>query len=251
MRIAVRLDDINPHMNYEKFWKVKEMLDRYEVCPLIGVVPDNQDIKIEAGKAIEGYNKMLLALKESGWIIAMHGVTHKYLKGGNNKSEFCGLDYEEQYRILKMGKEKLELQIQEKIKIFFAPANNHDDNTLLALKELGFTHISYGQNDNIFRENLVFIPIASGIRQVYRLLRLQSGRSGVTTLVIHPNAVSRKLLRRYDKLLEEGYKKKKLVNYGELLLEEVHEKNMKWIQNQEKINSLELLLSRIKRRSHT
>jgi hypothetical protein len=43
MKIAVRLDDITPDMDWERFYKFKALLDRYQVKPLIGVVPDNRD----------------------------------------------------------------------------------------------------------------------------------------------------------------------------------------------------------------
>ena len=43
MKIAVRLDDITPDMDWESFLRFKELLDRYQVKPLIGIVPDNQD----------------------------------------------------------------------------------------------------------------------------------------------------------------------------------------------------------------
>ena len=39
MKIAVRLDDITPDMDWEGFLCFKELLDRYQVKPLIGVVP--------------------------------------------------------------------------------------------------------------------------------------------------------------------------------------------------------------------
>ena len=43
MKIAVRLDDITPDMDWERFLKFKALLDRYQVKPLIGVVPQNRD----------------------------------------------------------------------------------------------------------------------------------------------------------------------------------------------------------------
>ena len=43
MNITVRLDDITPDMDWERFYKFKALLDQYQVKPLIGVVPDNRD----------------------------------------------------------------------------------------------------------------------------------------------------------------------------------------------------------------
>ena len=40
---TIRLDDITPDMNWEKFYKVKEILDEFQIKPLIGVVPNTLD----------------------------------------------------------------------------------------------------------------------------------------------------------------------------------------------------------------
>ena len=42
-KCMIRLDDITPDMNWEGFYRAKEIFDRYQICPLIGVVPDNND----------------------------------------------------------------------------------------------------------------------------------------------------------------------------------------------------------------
>ena len=49
MKVAVRLDDITPDMDWERFLKFKELLDRYQVKPLIGVVPENRDENLKSG----------------------------------------------------------------------------------------------------------------------------------------------------------------------------------------------------------
>ena len=43
MKIAIRMDDITPDMNWDNFLALKALFDRYHICPLIGVVPDNRD----------------------------------------------------------------------------------------------------------------------------------------------------------------------------------------------------------------
>lgn len=43
MKIAIRMDDITPDMDWEKFIEFKGLLDEYGIKPLIGVVPDNRD----------------------------------------------------------------------------------------------------------------------------------------------------------------------------------------------------------------
>ena len=40
MKIAVRMDDITPDMDWEKFEAFKTILDKYNIKPLLGIVPD-------------------------------------------------------------------------------------------------------------------------------------------------------------------------------------------------------------------
>ena len=59
MKIAVRLDDITPDMDYEKFHKMKKILDTYQINPLIGVVPFNRDSILMKNPVIEDFCKSI------------------------------------------------------------------------------------------------------------------------------------------------------------------------------------------------
>ena len=98
MKVAVRLDDITPDMDWERFLKFKELLDRYQVKPLIGVVPENRDENLKSeykkwDKGPDDFWGYIRGLQKEGWVIAMHGLYHIYTtkKGGlfplNNFSE--------------------------------------------------------------------------------------------------------------------------------------------------------------------
>ena len=41
-----RMDDITPAMNWERFRKIEDLFKKYDIRPLIGVVPDNRDPKL-------------------------------------------------------------------------------------------------------------------------------------------------------------------------------------------------------------
>ena len=47
MKITIRMDDITPDMDFEKFTRFKTILDKHGIKPLIGVVPDNKDKKLQ------------------------------------------------------------------------------------------------------------------------------------------------------------------------------------------------------------
>ena len=80
MKIAIRLDDITPTMDWQKFFAFKELLDRYGLKPLIGVVPSNQDPMLSLERKREDFWNMILKLQQEGWVVAMHGCTHIYDK---------------------------------------------------------------------------------------------------------------------------------------------------------------------------
>ena len=43
LNILIRFDDICPTMDYSQFKKATDLLDKYNVHPLIGVIPECQD----------------------------------------------------------------------------------------------------------------------------------------------------------------------------------------------------------------
>ena len=78
MKITIRMDDITPDMDWAKFLRFKELCDLYQVKPLIGVVPDNQDTMLHIEEPRADFWVYLHALQKEGWCIAQHGCTHIY-----------------------------------------------------------------------------------------------------------------------------------------------------------------------------
>lgn len=224
MKIAIRMDDITPHMDWSKFERFKELLDQYQIKPLIGVVPDNRDDNLEfeeenTGNFSEHGNfwQYVKQLQEEGWVIAMHGYQHVYTekKGGlfplNHFSEFAGISYEKQYQMLEKGKEILKTHgIQTDF--FMAPAHSYDRNTLKALKMLGFTRMTDGFGKAPYEwQGITFYPIS------FRLSSSLKKREGFTTMVIHANTMTENDMERCRRILEE----KDVVSYGEYLKEKI------------------------------
>lgn len=210
MKIAVRLDDITPDMDWERFWACKAVLDRYQVKPLIGVVPDNRDDMLK-GKTKESqelaqtvmpdgkkdFGAYVNRLRQEGWAVSMHGYRHIYStkKGGlfplNNFSEFAGVPYEEQKRMLSDGKRILKEQGIE-TDLFMAPAHSYDANTLRALKETGFSALTDGFGSRPYRyKGLTFYPIS------FHLSRTLKKKEGFSTMVIHTQTATDADLERY------------------------------------------------------
>ena len=41
--MLIRFDDISDHMNWKLMGKSEEIFDKYNIKPLLGVIPDNKD----------------------------------------------------------------------------------------------------------------------------------------------------------------------------------------------------------------
>ena len=76
MKIAIRMDDISPAMDWDKFEAFRSLLEEYGIQPLIGVVPDNQDDNLILGREKEEFWKYVRQLQQSGWTVALHGYRH-------------------------------------------------------------------------------------------------------------------------------------------------------------------------------
>lgn len=219
MRIAVRMDDITPDMDWAKFMRFKELCDRYQVKPLIGVVPDNRDdhLHIDAPESapVGDFWSYLKVLEDEGWSIAQHGVTHIYTtrKMGcfplNRLSEFAGTGYEKQYEALKRGRDILS-DHGIRTDIFMAPAHSFDRHTIKALKKLGFTKITDGFGGRPYvRWGMLFLPIS------YRQSSSLKKENGCTTFVVHANTMNDRDFERYEQLFDRY--RDRLMPYSEYM----------------------------------
>lgn len=213
MKIALRMDDITPDMDWKKFDRFKSLCEQYQIRPLIGVVPINQDSMLKIEESKEDFWNYLLTLQKEGWVLAQHGVHHVYStkKKGcfplNALSEFAGVPYAEQKANLQSGKKVLESH-GIYTDIFMAPAHSYDKNTLKALKELGFTSLTdgFGEKPYVWK-GLTFYPIS--FKQSSSLKK----EKGYTTFVIHANTMDDKDFMRYEQIFKEN--QEKLISYAE------------------------------------
>lgn len=215
MKIAVRMDDITPDMDWESFRFFQRLFEEAGITPLLGIVPQNRDEALRVSEAREDFWAWMAKLSAQGYCLAMHGCYHVYTtgKGGlfplNDRSEFAGLSYERQRELLAIGKEKLREQGIE-TDIFMAPAHSYDKNTLRALRELGFTKITDGFGRAPYRRcGLTFYPIS------FLLDKSLRQKKGATTMVIHANTATEADRRRYERIFREH--RGDLISYGDYL----------------------------------
>ncbi len=217
MKIAVRMDDITPDMNWENFYFFQALFEKAGITPLLGIVPENRDENLKREAPHKDFYKIMAELGKKGYCFAMHGCYHLYTtkRGGlfplNHFSEFAGVPYEEQKKLLTLGKRKLE-EYGIVTDMFMAPAHSYDKNTLKALKELGFTKMTDGFGKAPYRYGgFTFYPIA------FRLNSALKKNDGVTTMVLHANTVSEADKKRYERIFNEYGEK--MISYSEYLRE--------------------------------
>ena len=213
MRIAVRLDDITPDMDWEKFYEFKEILDTNGIKPLIGVVPENQDENLALNPAKEGFWDYVKELQQQGWVLAMHGVNHVYDSnhGGmfplNDFSEFAGHSLEVQNEKIKRGKEILASK-GIYTDFFMTPAHTYDTNTLKALCANGFKKITDGFGEYPYEWNgLTFYPIS------FRMSDSLKKDAGYSTMVVHTNTIDD--MDYYRRMFAEH--REKFISYSEYI----------------------------------
>ena len=161
------MDDITPDMDWARFDRFIGLLDRYDVKPLLGIVPDNRDVMLQKDGARADFWELAQKWQGEGYSLAMHGYRHVYVtkSGGlfplNRFSEFAGLPKDAQLQKLSEGKEIL-LSHGIRTDIFMAPAHSYDQATLQCLRQLGFRYITDGFGHRPYeRDGLVFLPISA------------------------------------------------------------------------------------------
>ena len=225
------------NMDWDRFAKVKEVLDEAGIRPLIGVVPfpedDNLDriglsegvtpntylpvdkwpdsVRSAVPDTEESYAAFLRELKGKDWIIALHGYKHMYTSKRrgifplNNFSEYVGVSYYEQLRMIKEGINKL-TEIGIPPELFMAPAHSYDKNTLRALAAAGLTRVTDGFGTRPYIRPVRGMNKTDGVR-FYPICRKRSEctsiKDGYTTLVLHCNTMNDEDIDALRKLLKE------------------------------------------------
>lgn len=167
--IMVRMDDVCPRMNREKFDRYYHLLENLGIKPLLGVIPYCEDQSFTSEEDPDFWERMK-EFRENGCPIAMHGVHHVYtseslgLVCSRPMSEFAGLPLDKQVEILNKGKQKM-IENGLDTDIFMAPGHSYDRNTLKALEKCGFRYVSDGRSFHPYEaEGIVCIPVGSSYR---------------------------------------------------------------------------------------
>ena len=213
--ILIRLDDIAENMNWDLMEKSELLFEKYEIKPILGVIPNNKDNELLSYSKKNNFWEQVRNWRDKGWEIAMHGYTHVYDKICKNEdyfnygggSEFCGHTLETQISRIKNGLQKFK---SEKIKIrsFFAPNHTYDKNTFIALKNFRINEVIDGYGLMPYIENdIKFIP-----QLFYKVFALPFG---IQTLQIHLNYWEQKDFDNFEKFIKKH--SNKIITYDQAI----------------------------------
>ena len=210
-RYILRLDDIAPNMNWDRYFALKTLFDKYQILPLLGVIPDNQDPDfLKLPHCSFDFWGHIRERQQAGWDIALHGCHHRYhtenkgLLGINARSEFAGLSYEDQYEKINHG---LSIFATNGIntRIFMAPAHSYDKSTLRVLKTLGIDSITDGFSlFPYLKEGILYVP------QLFATPR--SMPFGVYTFCLHLNTMDDKTFKVIERFVQK--EKSKIISFA-------------------------------------
>lgn len=202
-KYLIRLDDACPQMDHAKWKRMEDMLDKYGVKPLVGIIPNNEDPVTCIDPKDDNFWSLAKSWSTKGWKIALHGYNHVCTTqtGGVNpihkRSEFASLSYEEQCIKIRKGYSILK-QNEIEAEWFFAPSHTFDENTLKAIREC--TPIKY-ISDMIATKpflsyGLTFVPCQMG-----RLREMPI--SGYWCACYHPNIMKDEEFDMLDNFLSQ------------------------------------------------
>lgn len=198
LKFIIRLDDACPTMNEENWMKIEKLLNKYNIKPIVGVIPDNKDEAFNYQKIEAFWEKYPKKWQENGWIIAQHGCYHKYDYINNIRTEFYGKSFKEQEKLISDGLKKLN---SHKIypKCFFAPNHTFDDTTIdvcTKLKCFEFISDGYAFYPYSYKGMLFFPSVFDTPHKI--------SSSGIFTFVYHPNTITDNKLEKLENFIKNN-----------------------------------------------
>jgi len=184
----LRFDDLCPTMDHARWQRFVPLIEEFALCPILAVIPDNQDPDLELAAPDPAFWDRLRALESAGATIALHGYRHLCASMGrglvplHRASEFAGVNWLIQRRWIHAGMERMAREGLDP-KVWVAPRHGFDLNTLCVLRKEGIRIVSDGFARIPFtREGMIWLP-----QQLWRP-KVQS--KGLWCICIHSNTAS-------------------------------------------------------------
>ena len=213
--ILIRLDDIAENMNWELMDRSEALFNKFNIKPVIGVIPKNQDKDLLSYPKKDNFWDLIRIWQSKGWEVSMHGHTHVYDTETNKKdyfgyggrSEFFGHPLNVQKERIQSGLRKFKDENIE-IKSFFAPNHTYDFNTFNALKESGINEVIDGYGLMPYEENEIkFIP-----QLFYKVYALPFG---IQSTQIHLNYWKEEDFKTFENFVEKNHEE--IISYDDAI----------------------------------
>ena len=213
--LLLRMDDISPNMNWPYMDKCELLFDKYNIKPLLGIIPINKDPDLLKHPFNPNFWARVTEWKRKGWEITMHGCNHLYTQKSDKKdifnyggdSEFYGLEYSAQLEKIKIGLNEFKKN-KINVRSFFAPNHIYDKNTLKALKDSKIKIVIDGYGlFPFFQQEILFIP-----QLFYKEIILPFG---IQSTQMHINQWKDEDYKNFEIFVESNYKK--IVNLDYIL----------------------------------
>lgn len=225
-KYLIRLDDACPTMDAAKWQRMENILDRYGVRPMVGVIPNNNDPKQMIDTEDSAFWEEVKKWSCKNWAIALHGYDHCYISedglGGLNplwkRSEFAGVPLERQKEKIREGVRIFRTHGIDP-RFFFAPSHTYDENTLVALKE--------ESNIRIISDNIATRPYRYGD---FTIIPQLGGHCtdmkipGIWTFCLHPSAMTEEYFVATEKFLKAH--KDEFISFYDLDLNNLKNKDL-------------------------
>lgn len=216
-KYLLRLDDACPYMDKAKWQRMEVILDKYDIKPLVGIIPANADPKTMIESEDNQFWDNAHGWEKKGWTIALHGYDHVCNSNGGmegmnpfwKRSEFAGLPLDVQCEKIRKGYAVLK-ERGFNSKYFFSPSHTFDKNTLRALKEETTIRII---SDTVALKpyrfgDFLFIPQFSGHCVDIKI-------KGVYTFCFHPNSMADRQFLELENFLKNN--QKHFIGFGDIV----------------------------------
>ena len=196
----LRFDDLCPTMSRARWQPYLALIEFYGVRPILAVIPDNRDPKLELDEPDPEFWAKMRGLEVAGATIGLHGYRHLCQSQGRSlvpchrATEFAGVPEETQRQWIRTGLKILRGHGLSP-RIWVAPRHGFDLVTLRVLREEGIELLSDGLARLPFvRHGMTWIP--------QQLWAPQQKATGLWTILIHANTPPDSLIHTLDAYLK-------------------------------------------------
>jgi predicted deacetylase len=190
-------------MDLQKWLSLEAIFDKYRICPIVAVIPNNEDNTLVYQSEIKEFWDIVRRWQDKGWTVALHGYNHVYSTNDsgilsiNNYSEFSGVDPVIQETKIKLGMQILRNQGVYP-KCWIAPAHSFDENTINILKwHTNIEFISDGYALFPYQEyGMKWLPQLTSTPRKFLF--------GVWTFCLHPSTMSVEQIEKIESFLKKN-----------------------------------------------